>query len=1834
MFAILTGTGALLVMTPSWQVLAEVVLPAPAPGSRGALAWRPDAQYLAVATVDAASGVRMLRVLTNDLALHSEGRNEDNSGVPNLHAPLAWSADSALIGAVQSLRGSLRVVFFERNGLRHGEFTLPGISADAAACAALAWSASSELLAVQLVPADGSAAWSVVQVWHRDNYRWYCKHEARTGAVPPGTLPSAESATTPTAASSPTAPGSLAWDAEVPLRLRSVSRCQGGVAVQQVDFALMASVSQGPSTLAALADGASVDLTPLAYVLTPPPAAYATLAFPAPVSAFAFEPAPPPSAAQVASPPDREMCTVRGAGVGDATDATTALLEAPVLPSTGDSRAACLTSDGMLYIVPCATLPPRHPRTRPGASLLQPPSPTPWQALGPSGKPQPTLPGALPDMGHAALSLASATVQAGHPPSLHPDLPPSCHFAPASLRQLTWLDSRLPTEAGGVFTYEMAALAPCPAPGVGDVLVHFTLTVQGGAGEVASAVFHPVPLGTTRTATPPTHAAFGTAVRMVCLPGASPPRLMVHTTDCAVWGFTAEGGWAEHPETVLPEVCTDLHPLPPSSDCADADRPLAALSTISNRLYVNHVLLSPSVSSAATHTMAGGGPTTPTPSQAAFLFFTTLGPVARLACVSRHTLALLLQATDTPRPDGVPSDTPLTSILRAPAPPPTSDTAAAPPPAASETAHGSDPGSADFQNAVSVQVGAAVAAAGAWDAAGARSVERGARLVALTPAGTRAVLQLPRGNLEAVSPRVLTLTLVRHLLDTRQFGQAIEVCRRHRIDMALVADHDPAAFRAWAPAAVTQLPVTASDRWDLLLTAVGRERVTDTKYPPPPDAKPVPEDSPPGVDAAAWQAALEAEQAACSANVDLCDNRSRVAVTLRAAMRFALPAMAGPAPPPLFLSLLTTYTQQSPPDVGAALQAVRQLLQQQAGTAESPPPPKGSVTPASALKYLAVLVSADALWEEALATYDLGLMQLVAECVGRDPRSTVPLLQRLVNLARQHSAHACYAVDALLSRWPCAVEHAATATAHALASASTADQWSACAAALHVLAPTPATAAAQTTCAALQTAGAEPSAWALALDSLLPDRLPAPSWVARVWPVGGAAGEVDAALAAPLTTLLAIALTHGRLPEAVAALQGTPLALPHRMLSLLWSASAAEVTGSITAGGSAARTGGVAGDGLGAARYHRVLQTRAVALAALQPLQPPPVSHLLSLARLYPSGTLGTSALPVAAVQALAHALQAHPHLEAPSSGPAQGGAGGLFGDDDDGEGAFEVEGGVASEAGPEVGAADTAAPVPACLPHRTAAVQGVLDALLRHVTSLAGQYTDNACTALTNPSPALPPHMPHPLLHRHAIRQLVAVAADVASHLASSPVAALPMQVAVLCGMPRGEAEAAAAAAAAWPKESAAQPTPASLPTVQSLTVSPMPDFAAALERAGGSGQALLCVLTPALLAAAKAWCAGNVRRGDTAKQAAGTLCEVRTLRSELPLHDLVAISDAVTAAAAAAAADAAETGGGGAAGGEGGAGADWDDAGSVWSDASSIAGSVWSSASDASLASTQSRASVRSAVTDASDLLSVASAASTGTVGTARTDGQFSHRPRREYASITFDRSSGGFDSEGMAKRVSKDARKKASRAARKQRKAAAHRKPGGDRQQRQAEAALLHALPHTRWQVDGAELRSALAACADAVAAIAPSVAAALHAALQQVCDSDAHLLACIAELPTPPPREEVPGVTPEVELLAMREHAHRQSGKKSKNAPGTAEAEGAAERAVLHGTVATEAAEAALAHLATSQSEAAESVSALLTRHGISPSALDLPHPSTVDAALAAARGPRQSQGAAE
>jgi elongator complex protein 1 len=77
-----------------------------------------------------------------------------------------------------------------------------------------------------------------------------------------------------------------------------------------------------------------------------------------------------------------------------------------------------------------------------------------------------------------------------------------------------------------------------------------------------------------------------------------------------------------------------------------------------------------------------------------------------------------------------------------------------------------------------------------------RSIERGAKLVAVMPTAFSLVLQMPRGNLETIYPRALVLAGIRRSISAKDYKTAFFACRGQRVDMNILHDYAPQQFMA------------------------------------------------------------------------------------------------------------------------------------------------------------------------------------------------------------------------------------------------------------------------------------------------------------------------------------------------------------------------------------------------------------------------------------------------------------------------------------------------------------------------------------------------------------------------------------------------------------------------------------------------------------------------------------------------------------------------------------------------------------------------------------------------------------------------------------------------------------------------------------------------------------------------------------------------------------------------------------------------------------------------------------------------------------------------------
>ncbi|EME44621.1 hypothetical protein DOTSEDRAFT_53662 [Dothistroma septosporum NZE10] len=208
------------------------------------ISWRGDGQFVAVNSV-LNNARRVIRVFSREGELDSVSEPVDG-----MEAALSWIPSGQLIAGIQRNADTIDVVFFERNGLRHGEFPLR-LSKDEidtiGSSIALDWNSDSSVLAVSLKDR--------VQLWTMGNYHYYLKQEIQLEATRCG-------------------PANSIWHLEKPLRLACFAHADLRILEYTFEVARGSIVPPDDLGIVAVIDGRKLKVTPLRAANVPPPMAF------------------------------------------------------------------------------------------------------------------------------------------------------------------------------------------------------------------------------------------------------------------------------------------------------------------------------------------------------------------------------------------------------------------------------------------------------------------------------------------------------------------------------------------------------------------------------------------------------------------------------------------------------------------------------------------------------------------------------------------------------------------------------------------------------------------------------------------------------------------------------------------------------------------------------------------------------------------------------------------------------------------------------------------------------------------------------------------------------------------------------------------------------------------------------------------------------------------------------------------------------------------------------------------------------------------------------------------------------------------------------------------------------------------------------------------------------------------------------------------------------------------------------------------------------------------------------------------------------------------------
>jgi len=305
-----------------------------------------------------------------------------------------------------------------------------------------------------------------------------------------------------------------------------------------------------------------------------------------------------------------------------------------------------------------------------------------------------------------------------------------------------------------------------------------------------------------------------------------------------------------------------------------------------------------------------------------------------------------------------------------------------------------------------------------------RNVERGSRLVAILTKSPSAVLQLPRGNLEGVFPRALVLPFVMALIDSGEYGQALTIMRRQKVDLNLLVDMNPTHFLEGGGAEQLVSQVRVIDYMNLFLSNLSDLDITLWKYK-------VPSWLPRGEGTGGGGGGGDDDGNDEKTNkFDFTTKVNRVCAKVREVMTQA--ELEGVTTTGQIISsghflfpILSTFAKESLPKLEEALTMIKNSAFDQFASGDT----AGMNTKRSPLllekaqnsiQYLAFLANYELLFDTALGMYDFDLAKAVARNSQMDPKVYLPMLKRWRNLP---DAGAKYEVDVRLKRYDSALKN-------------------------------------------------------------------------------------------------------------------------------------------------------------------------------------------------------------------------------------------------------------------------------------------------------------------------------------------------------------------------------------------------------------------------------------------------------------------------------------------------------------------------------------------------------------------------------------------------------------------------------------------------------------------------------------------------------------------------------------------------------------------------------------------------------------------------------------------
>lgn len=272
---------------------------------------------------------------------------------------------------------------------------------------------------------------------------------------------------------------------------------------------------------------------------------------------------------------------------------------------------------------------------------------------------------------------------------------------------------------------------------------------------------------------------------------------------------------------------------------------------------------------------------------------------------------------------------------------------------------------------------------------GDRRMERGGKLVIIIPKGSRTIIQMPRGNLEAIQPRVLSLCIVGELLDASEYKKTFDILRTQRINLNVLADHNPIKFQNEIERFIDSID---NSQWlSLFLFDLQNADVTETMY-----------------------SSNYIATAKTSRDKSFFDNKIQIICGQICEVLIAKKSTKTK----FVLPIITAYVKQN--QLEAAMMVISDLRKQSNCSNSNSTADDNDIDAQGALKYLLYLVDVNQLYNVALGMYDFDLVLFVATKSQKDPKEYLPFLNELKQLDVQYRK---FKIDSHLKRYHKALAH-------------------------------------------------------------------------------------------------------------------------------------------------------------------------------------------------------------------------------------------------------------------------------------------------------------------------------------------------------------------------------------------------------------------------------------------------------------------------------------------------------------------------------------------------------------------------------------------------------------------------------------------------------------------------------------------------------------------------------------------------------------------------------------------------------------------------------------------